>query len=104
MESSAAFEPAAAAGVGHPGRQPLVVGLDRDVDELLELGGEIARGLRLLALGAVERDGQADQDGSALALGDQPATTAGSGGEITSIGVTIVPVGSQTAAPQRTAP
>ena len=53
---------AACAGGGHPRRQPLVVGLDRDRGDGRELRREGASRLGLGPLGPVERDGNADDD------------------------------------------
>src|SRR5665811_2368095 len=61
----------ALARLGHPRRQPLVVGLDRHLQQGLQFGAEAAcqRGLR--ALLATEVQGQADDHLPDLVLGDQ---------------------------------
>ena len=97
--------PPRALALGHPRRQPLVVGLDRDRRAARPRRGERARRGRLLALGAVERDRQADDDQlGALARRRRAPPRPASGGEITPSGRTIVPLGSQIAVPARASP
>ena len=95
---------AAGARLGERGGESLVVGLHGYVDQSRDLVGEAPGDLRLLALLAVQRDREADDDELGLVLGDELGDGLGSGGSITRSGRTSVPLGSEIAQPQRAVP
>ena len=102
-------EASRAAAGGDPGREALVVELDGDVDRADQARGERPRRPRLVGVVAAERQREADDDAlglrsrrSARARGARPLRV--SGRRTGSSGVASVPVGSETATPQRAAP
>ena len=94
----------ACALVRHPGREALVVGLDRHVQQLGQLVGEGPAQLGLLAFLPRRVVGKPTMTRSASSLATSSATASGSGGSTASSGRTRVPVGSEIAQPQRAVP